>query len=65
MTELPTGRVTFLLADVESSTVLLQEEPDAYPEIIAAVRRILRGAVTAHEGSEVDATGDALLAAFG
>jgi DNA-binding NarL/FixJ family response regulator/class 3 adenylate cyclase len=61
---LPTGTVTFLLTDVEGSTALLQDERVDYPAVIAEVRRILRAALDAHGGHEVDAAGDELLAVF-
>jgi DNA-binding NarL/FixJ family response regulator/class 3 adenylate cyclase len=64
MSSLPTGNVTFLIADVEGSTRLQQNARIDYPAVIGAVRSILRGAITGHEGHEVDAVGDELLAAF-
>jgi DNA-binding NarL/FixJ family response regulator/class 3 adenylate cyclase len=64
VSSLPTGTVTFLLADVEGSTALQRDGRVDYPAVIAEVRRILRGAVTAEGGHEVDAAGDELLAVF-
>ena len=64
MSSLPTGNVTFLIADVEGSTRLQQDTRIDYPAVIGAVRTILRDAIAAHEGHEVDAVGDELLAAF-
>ncbi len=64
MASLPTGTVTFLNADIEGSTRLVQEAGDAYAEILGIVRRSLRAALEAHDGVEVDATGDELLAVF-
>jgi DNA-binding NarL/FixJ family response regulator/class 3 adenylate cyclase len=61
---LPTGTVTFLLADIEGSTRLQEGEHVDYPAVLAAVRTILRDAVSTHEGDEVDAVGDELLAVF-
>jgi DNA-binding NarL/FixJ family response regulator/class 3 adenylate cyclase len=61
---LPTGTVTFLLADVEQSTALLRHERVDYAAVISDVRRILRDALTAHGGQEVDFAGDELLAVF-
>jgi len=61
---LPTGKVTFFIADVEGSTGLQQDGQIDYPAIIGAVRGILRSAVAAHGGHEVDAVGDELLASF-
>jgi DNA-binding NarL/FixJ family response regulator/class 3 adenylate cyclase len=61
---LPTGTVTFFLADVEGSTRLQENAQVDYPVVIRAVRGILRDAITAHGGYEVDAVGDELLAVF-
>jgi class 3 adenylate cyclase len=62
---LPTGNVTFLLADIESSTELLARVGDRYAALLADVRRLVRGAVRAAGGREVSATGDEVFAAFG
>ena len=56
--------MTFLLADIEGSTRLVQQAGPAYHELLADVRRLLREAVAARGGVEVDAHGDELLAAF-
>jgi len=64
VSSLPTGTVTFFIADVEGSTRLQQDERIDYAAIIGTVRGILRRAIVAHEGCEVDAVGDELLAAF-
>ena len=64
MNDLPTGIVTFLLADLEGSTTLLHEHPAHYPHVIGRVRRILRDAIAANDGLEVDAIGDELLGVF-
>jgi DNA-binding NarL/FixJ family response regulator/class 3 adenylate cyclase len=61
---LPTGRVTLFFADVEGSTKLVQSAGADYGRIIADVRRLLRMAISAHDGLEVDATGDELFAVF-
>src|SRR5689334_4083056 len=62
---LPIGTVTFLLADVEGSTRLVQQAGPVYAELLADTRRIIRESVTAHGGAEVDAHGDELLSVFG
>ena len=62
--QLPTGTVTFLFADVEGSTKLVQTVGAAYPGLIADVRRLLRAEIAANGGAEVDATGDELSAVF-
>ncbi len=63
--ELPTGTVTFLFTDIEGSTRLLHElGPEAYAEVLAEHRRVLRQAFAAHGGVEVDTQGDAFFVAF-
>lgn len=64
MDRLPRGTVTFLFTDVESSTRLLEEHPEAYPQRLADHRRILREVFGRHAGVEVDSQGDALFTAF-
>ena len=64
VSSLPTGTVTFFLADIEGSTRLQQDERVDYPVVVGAVRGIMRRAITAHGGHEVDAVGDEFLAAF-
>jgi class 3 adenylate cyclase len=61
---LPTGTVTFLFTDVEGSTRLLHELGDAYADVLAEHRRVLREAFTRHDGVEVDTQGDAFFVAF-
>jgi DNA-binding NarL/FixJ family response regulator/class 3 adenylate cyclase len=60
----PTGAVTFLFADVEGSTRLARELGDEWQPVLADVRRLLREAVSAAGGHEVDSRGDELFAAF-
>ncbi|HXH88157.1 MAG TPA: response regulator [Gaiellaceae bacterium] len=64
MSELPTGTVTLLFADVEGSTRLAHELGNAWTGALADVRRLLREAVTGAGGHEVDSRGDELFAAF-
>jgi class 3 adenylate cyclase len=61
---LPTGVVTFLLADVEDSTGLVRQLGDRYGEVLADVRALLGAAVRASGGREVDIRADELLAVF-
>jgi predicted ATPase len=61
---LPSGTVTFLFSDVEGSTRLLQERGQAYAELLAQHRRVLREAFVRHGGVEVDTQGDAFFIAF-
>jgi class 3 adenylate cyclase len=65
MAELPEGTVTFLFTDIEGSTQLLHELGEGYAEVLAEHRRVLRRAIGAHEGVEVDTQGDAFFVAFG
>src|SRR4051812_9234044 len=64
MRELPAGTVTLLFTDVEGSTKLLAEHGDAYANLLAEHRRLLRAAFEAHSGVEVDTQGDAFFYAF-
>jgi len=64
VSSLPTGTVTFLFADVEGSTRLARELRDEWQAVLADIRRLLREAVAAAEGAEVDSRGDELFAAF-
>jgi predicted ATPase len=64
MMSLPTGTVTFLFTDIEGSTRLLHELGDAYVELLAEHRRVLREAFGRHDGVEVDTQGDAFFVAF-
>jgi len=61
---LPSGTVTFLFTDVEGSTRLLQAHGDAYADLLAEHRRVLREAFARHDGVEVDTQGDAFFVAF-
>ncbi len=65
MGSLPQGTVTFLFTDIEGSTGLLERAGrDRYGELLERQRQVLRDAVAAAGGAEVDATGDSLLAVF-
>jgi class 3 adenylate cyclase len=62
--KLPTGRVTFLLSDIEGSTELLAQLEGEYPSVLTGVRRLVRAAVRRAGGREIDARGDEVFAAF-
>jgi class 3 adenylate cyclase len=63
--ELPTGNVTLLFSDVEGSATLLHElGVEAYADVLAEHRRIVRAACTAEGGVEVDNQGDAFFFPF-
>jgi class 3 adenylate cyclase len=55
---LPRGYVTFLLADIEGSTELVHRLGDGYGAALVQLRRLLRSAVRAAGGLEIDARGD-------
>jgi len=61
---LPTGRITFLLSDIESSTALLHRLGDGYAGVLADVRRIVRAAVRRARGHVVSARGDDVFSVF-
>ena len=61
---MPTGTVTFLFTDIEGSTRLWEQHPEAMKAALARHDAILRQTVTAHEGYIVKTTGDGLHAAF-
>jgi len=61
---LPTGFVTFLMSDIEDSTVLLRKLGDRYGALLNDVRAILRTAVARAGGREIDARADELFAVF-
>lgn len=65
MSMLPSGTVTFLFADVEGSTELLQRLGQAYAGELKAHRAIVRGAVERAGGEVVDQRGEEAFAAFG
>jgi class 3 adenylate cyclase len=46
--ELPTGTVTFLFTDLETSTRLCEQHAAAMPEVITRHDAILHEAITAH-----------------
>jgi hypothetical protein len=50
MSELPSGTLTVLHTDIESSTRLTAHLGERYPEVLAAHCRLLRGAFAANEG---------------
>lgn len=64
MSERPTGTVTFLLTDIEGSTRLWEQHPEAMKAAVARHDVILRSAVEGQGGYVVKTTGDGVLAAF-
>lgn len=67
MSELPTGTVTLLLADVEGSTRLWQSQPDEMSAAVARLDRALSDLVAAHNGVRPieQGEGDSFVVAFG
>jgi class 3 adenylate cyclase len=59
---LPTGTVTFLFTDVESSTRLLEQHPSTYRAALRRHHDLLREAVEAHGGVVFETVGDAVSA---
>jgi predicted ATPase/class 3 adenylate cyclase len=64
MVDLPAGTVTFLFTDVEGSTRLWEEQPDAMKGALARHDAIIQEAVRAHNGHIVKTTGDGVHAVF-
>ncbi|SDC98063.1 helix-turn-helix transcriptional regulator [Rhodococcus tukisamuensis] len=66
MSELPTGTVTLLLADVEGSTRLWESRPDDMTDAVALLDRTVSELVTAHGGARPveQGEGDSFVAAF-
>ena len=64
MNDLPAGSVTFMFADIEGSTRLVRVAGQAYSQLLADTRRLLREAIDATGGREVEARGDELFAVF-
>ncbi len=61
---LPTGTVTFLFTDIEGSTDLAQQYPDALPALLAQHHAILHQTMAAHRGFVFQILGDAFHVAF-
>ncbi len=64
MIQPPSGTVTFLFTDIEGSTTLAQQYPEALPNLLARHHAILRQAIQAHHGYVFQVIGDAFCAAF-
>ena len=63
--ELPTGTVTFLFTDLETSTRNWEEQPDGVMrDALARHDEILRDAVESHHGIVFNTTGDGMVAVF-
>ncbi|MBV6402862.1 MAG: hypothetical protein CNIPEHKO_03178 [Anaerolineales bacterium] len=64
MTNPPSGIVTFLFTDIEGSTKLWENHPEAMPSAHARHDQILREAIEANRGYVFQVIGDAFCAAF-
>jgi predicted ATPase/class 3 adenylate cyclase len=64
MNQYPSGTVTFLFTDIEGSTRLAQEYPDAMPSLLARHNEILRQAIEEQNGFVFQIVGDSFCASF-
>ena len=62
--ELPTGFLAMLMTDIEGSTTLLDRLGDEYGELLSDVRELQRSAVSASDGTVVEARADEFFAVF-
>ncbi len=65
MAELPTGTVTFLFTDLEGSTRLWEERPDAMTRALVVHDMLLRQAIEVNRGVVIDHAGDGMATVFG
>ena len=65
MSELPSGTVTFLFADIEGRTKLWERQPAAMATALARHDALLRIVMAAHRGHVFKMFGDACCMAFG
>lgn len=61
---LPSGTVTFLFTDIEGSTKLAQQYPEAMLALLARHNEILNQSIRAHNGYVFQIVGDSFAAAF-
>jgi class 3 adenylate cyclase len=64
MVVFPSGTVTFLFTDIEGSTRLWEQYPDAMRAALVRHDAALRTAIEAHDGHVVKTTGDGAFAVF-
>src|SRR6202162_1564639 len=64
MNPLPSGTVTFLFTDIEGSTRLIEQHPDAMAAAQARHNAMLRRAIDAHRGQVFQVVGDAFCSVF-
>src|SRR5262245_4748767 len=64
MADLPTGTITFLFTDIEGSTRLWEQHPQAMRPALARHDALLWAAIEAHNGVVFKTAGDGVYAAF-
>src|SRR5258706_12378369 len=64
MTNLPAGTITFLFTDIEGSTKLWEQYPEAMKAALAKHDSILKEAVESNHGYIIKTTGDGVHAVF-
>jgi class 3 adenylate cyclase len=65
MPDLPSGTVTFVFSDLEGSTRLLKQLGDeAFAQLLATHRALVRATFGRHGGNEIDTQGDAFFYSF-
>jgi class 3 adenylate cyclase len=64
MNTLPSGDVTFLFTDIEGSTRLIQQHPDAMKSALARHNALLQDAIDMHHGHVFQVLGDGFCSAF-
>jgi class 3 adenylate cyclase/tetratricopeptide (TPR) repeat protein len=64
MQALPSGTVTFLFTDIEGSTRLIEQHPDAMEGAQARHNALLKSAIDAHRGHVFQVVGDAFCSVF-
>src|SRR5687767_6564082 len=63
-TSLPTGTVSFLFTDIEGSTRLWEQKPEAMREALARHDALLRSAIESNNGHVFKTVGDAFYCIF-
>ena len=64
MPELPTGTVTLLFSDIEGSTRLWEQSPEAMGRALRRHDELMRSAIEGSQGYVFKTVGDAFCAAF-
>ena len=64
MNTLPSGTVTFLFTDIEGSTRLFQQQPEAMKLAMARHHTLLREAIGRHQGHVFHVVGDGFCSVF-